>query len=178
MQENKIQVTIEGLAGLLMNSNQCVDPLHPLTIEKKKISGKRKKTEADYLELKRLEYLGALYHSEGKLIIPSRCLYATLEAGARKSKDGPKVREGVFIDQNGSLDVDKKYNLDKLFEDESTHFTTVVRINRASIMKTRPFIFWTTAPRKSTKRRRTSSLASTGSIFSGARKGTAPRPAS
>lgn len=135
----KAKVTIEGLSPLLMNSNAVVDPLHPISIEKKKISGKRKKTEADYEELKRLDFYGAIYQSKGRLVIPARCLMASLESGAKKSKDGAKVREGCFISEPGEFIIPTKYeSIDDLYKNEDHIFTTVVRVNRASVLKTRP----------------------------------------
>lgn len=133
-----MQVVIEGASPLLMNSNDVLDPAHPITKERKKISTKRQKTESDLEELSRLDFYGALYHNGKNLIIPSRCLEACLVSASKKMKLGPKFKAGVFVDKDAQLDIGKKPNLKTLFDKKEHVFKCAVRIQNSSVLKTRP----------------------------------------
>ena len=40
-----LRVTFKGISPLIMHSCKCVNPLHPISLEMKKYTSKRKKTE-------------------------------------------------------------------------------------------------------------------------------------
>lgn len=58
------KVTLISESPILLNNDQTADPLNYLTKAMKKISGKSKKTDADYLELSKLEWFGGLYFED------------------------------------------------------------------------------------------------------------------
>ena len=85
-----LEVHIQGVVPLILHNGQLVNPLNPISKEMKKISSKRAKTESDYEELARLEFMGSLYLNEKKEpVIPGECIEATLINAAKKSKKGP-----------------------------------------------------------------------------------------
>ena len=43
----KLNVTLIGNSPLIMHSPKCVNPLHPISIEMKKYTSKKKKTEEE-----------------------------------------------------------------------------------------------------------------------------------
>lgn len=61
MEMQMIKFRIRGAAPCMMQNERLANPLDPITKEIKKITSKRKKTDADYEEIFRLEYLGNIY---------------------------------------------------------------------------------------------------------------------
>jgi len=106
-QDNIVTLTLIGeQPGLLLHNGELANPLNPIVKEMKKISGKRSKTEADYEELARLEFQGGLYMGQDGPVIPATCIEAMLINGAKKSKEGPKAKVGIFVTKNARLEYD------------------------------------------------------------------------
>ena len=64
---------------MIMHNGQTCDPMNKFARAIKEISGKRKKTDEDYAEMGRLEWIAGLYvNEEGKLIIPADVLDSAL----------------------------------------------------------------------------------------------------
>lgn len=140
----QFEVTIAG-DSLLMHSGQLADPSNEHARAMKVVSARRRKTDADYAELARLEYLGGLYlNAEGQVIIPSRVIEAHLAEAARKTRDGKQALAGVFVDTDLPL-VYKGGPLtaDELADSPAHRLTVGVRIQRVRVMRTRPlFTDW------------------------------------
>lgn len=136
----EITVTIRGVAPLIMHNGQTCDPMNKFARAIKEISGKRKKTDEDYAEMGRLEWIAGLYVDEdGKLIIPADVLDSALVEGAKKSKLGKQFKSAVFIPHDAELVIDKKsYSVEKLWQDENYRDVRGVRVGQARIMRTRP----------------------------------------
>lgn len=97
----EIKLKLKGTVPLMMHNNQAVDPLNMYHKTMKPLSAKRNKTEADLMFLGRIEWEAGLYISpEGKICIPGRNIEKCFILGARKSKNGKKFEEGVYIDDN------------------------------------------------------------------------------
>lgn len=95
---NTLNLELRGVTPLLMKSNVGVNPLHPLTIAKKKISGKRKKTEEDNLEMMMLDWeLGLYWNDEIGAFIPAQNVEASLRDAAKSIKKGKDITKGVFV---------------------------------------------------------------------------------
>lgn len=94
----QVKVRIAGTSPLMMHNGRLVNPLDPIVQEMKKITSKAKKTEDDYMQLYRLEFIGGLYY-DSKLgpYIPANCLWATIRAGARFQKKGPAIERGMLV---------------------------------------------------------------------------------
>jgi len=110
----------------------------------KAISGKRKKTDADYEEMARLEWLAGLYRFRSDIVIPDYVLEAVFINGAKKSKRGPQAKCGMFFTEHAALEFPGKpveINDDSLSEmfvsGEFTH-TVGVKVGMAKVMRTRP----------------------------------------
>jgi hypothetical protein len=84
----KLKVTWKGISPLLMHSNQGVNPLHPITKEIKKYTGKRKKTDEDFEIIADLEWESGLYWKDavGGTFIPAENVEATIRNGAKSIK--------------------------------------------------------------------------------------------
>ena len=133
-----VQLKMSSLTPLIMHNGQMANPLHPISLEIKKISGKRGKTEADLQELARLEFLGGLYLSDGKPCIPGKMLVASLRNGARRLRSGKKVEAGVFCQRSFPLLYDGPAKPEQLWADESYRLVEIVRVTTSRIVRTRP----------------------------------------
>ena len=68
----KLNVTLIGNSPLIMHSPKCVNPLHPISIEMKKYTSKKKKTEEDLLKISDLEWESGVYWDDTALRLQSR----------------------------------------------------------------------------------------------------------
>lgn len=146
----EIKLNLKGLVPLMMHNNQAVDPLNKYYKCMKPLSAKRNKTEADLMELGRIEWEAGLYVSpQGKICIPGRNIEKSFILGARKSKNGKKFEEGVYLSDdycdlkfkdNGvvvkNLDIPSS-DLDKLYMAEHID-RRAVTVSRSTIIRTRP----------------------------------------
>ena len=107
----------------------------------KKISDKRKKTEADHLEMGRLEWHGSLYLHEGAPCIPLYAIKATLLRAATTLRKGPKVKAGVVCEAHAPLLYDGPTDPKELWEDERFRFRSTKALNGRRVVRTRPMFF-------------------------------------
>ena len=148
MQEIKLQ--LKGTVPLMPHNNQAVDPLNIYAKTMKPLSNKKQKTESDLALLGRIEWEAGLYISpEGKICIPGRNIEKSFILGARKSKNGKKFEEGVYVDNdychivfNGNnITVTSKdipcSDLDPLYIAEHID-RRAVKVQRNTIIRTRP----------------------------------------
>lgn len=138
----QITFRLTSAAPLLMHNAQLVDPLNTWTREIKRISGKRKKVEADHAELARVEYLGSLYMtkvgSKMRPCIPSTMVEACLINAARTQKRGRQVQAGVVVPDDAVLIYDGPTNADALAADPLFTLRAPAKVGTARIMRTRP----------------------------------------
>jgi hypothetical protein len=133
-----LSVRIVGIAPLLMHNGQTADPLNKYAKALKEVGGKRKKTEADYLEMARIEYVAGLYMDASGPVIPSRMIEANITDGARKSKLGKLAQAGVIADKHASLEYEGPRDPMALFENDDFRFSVPVRIGQQRVVRTRP----------------------------------------
>lgn len=96
------RITLKGLdPGLLVhNGYAVVDIDSPEKLEIEQITKKRgsDRTAADVVRLRELECLRGFYtDEEGFPTLPGEMLRAVIEEAARKTKQGPAVREGLIV---------------------------------------------------------------------------------
>jgi hypothetical protein len=136
-----VRLKLTGRRPLLMHNGRLADPTDPATRALKAYTGKGKtKTEADYLELKRLEWLGGLYTDEsGFVCITEDMILSTGTAGAQKAKLGKQFKAGVLgespyypLEYSGSRDVVK------LYESGTASDYRPAVVGRARVMRSRP----------------------------------------
>ena len=93
-----VDIEINGTTPLLMHSDALADPLSELTKQFKRVSGKRAKTDQDFEDMARMEFLAGLYlDGDGRVCIPYRNLMKNLIEGARVTKSGPKIERGLTM---------------------------------------------------------------------------------
>lgn len=146
--------TDSGGSPLIMHNERLADPLDTITRELAAVTGKRKKTEADHLELARIEYLGGLYTTPPiasskkangqKPILPGWNILSCLEEGAKRHKRGRDVVRGVFPKQEYALlTFDGPAGADELWKGKDHFLRKGVKISTSRTIRTRPlFTDW------------------------------------
>ena len=144
-----INVKIKGESPLLLHNGQVANPRNRYAKSMKQISGKRKKVDADYDALAKLEWLSSLYFANNDLIIPDYVLEAVFIGGAKKSRRSPEIKAGMFFTNHASLQFDGKPSeinleeLEKLFDQGNYLHEAIVRVGQAKVVRTRPiFRVW------------------------------------
>lgn len=138
-----VNLKFTGVSPLLMHSSVTVDPTNKFSRAMKEISGKRKKVDADYEEMARIEYMAGLYVQEGKVVLPSYVIEASLVSGAKKSKSGMQAKSGLFVDTSPELIYNGPTDPKELFADDRFKLSVPVKVGTARIIRTRPmFKHW------------------------------------
>ena len=139
-----LKILLQGVSPLLCHNGQTADPRNTYAKAMKAVSGKRKKTDADYDEMARLEWLAGLYRSGDELVIPDYVLESTMIGGAKKSKRGPQAKCGLFFTEHAVLNFTGKpdkindQTLAEMFESGDFLHTIGVRVGMSKVMRTRP----------------------------------------
>jgi hypothetical protein len=130
---------------LIMHNGQTADPLNGYAKLMKSITGNRKKTDADYERLARIEYEAGLYlNSNKQVILPSRVIEAALVEGAKTQKQGQQALAGLFVDADAVLEyAGGPLTVEKLINSEAHRLCVPVVVGQAKTMRTRPmFADW------------------------------------
>lgn len=141
----KLHVTLNGTHTLMMHSPKTVNPLHPLALELKKYTSKRKKTEDDLQKISELEWEAGLYYDEiNGLHVPCECLQKTLVNGAKLFKAGKDIeRYVIFPFVAAPLDIGVTFDIDKMRKDTMYYDVRAVAVQRSRVIRTRPrFNVW------------------------------------
>lgn len=110
----------------------------------KQITSKRVRTDADILEMARIEFLAGLYMSESGPVLPAQLIDAALINGAKKSKEGVSAKSGLFCPEHAPLEYDGPRTADELWEDDRFRHSALVKVGMARVVRTRPiFESWT-----------------------------------
>jgi hypothetical protein len=141
---NTIQIKISGESPLLCHNGQTADPRNTYSKAIKAVSSKRKKTDADFDEMARLEWLAGLYRFRDDLVIPDYVLESVFINGAKKSKRGPQAKCGLFFTDHAPLEFEGKPveitddSLAKLFDAGDHTHAIAVKVGMAKVIRTRP----------------------------------------
>ncbi len=93
-----VNLRITGDSPLLMHSPAGLDPFHPISREKKRLTDKKTgKTDEDKLELLRLDFIQSFYWDGEKVFFPAENIKACIaeSAGVFNKGKGAKVRRSV-----------------------------------------------------------------------------------
>jgi len=137
----KLSFKIRGMSPLIMHNGQLADPANEWTRAVKEISGKRKKTDADYEEMARLEWMGSLYLHNGEPCIPGYVLEGALigkGGAARKQRMGKQAAAGLYVTQNFLLDYEGPRGPKELWELPEFQLRVPVVIKTSRVIRTRP----------------------------------------
>lgn len=143
MKTMKIKLT--GIRPLILHNGLLADPTNPIVLQQKAITAKKaKKTDADNLELARLEWFGGLYLSEsGRICIPCDNIERCIQQGGQKQRIGKDVQAGVFV-QEPEIEIDHPdiagKKIEKLYGDPRFTIRKGVKIQTNRIIRIRPMI--------------------------------------
>lgn len=145
----KIKCEFHGVSPLIMHSCQCVNPLHPLSLEMKKINSKKKgKTEEDLAVLSDLEWEGGLYwNDEVGVYVPAENIEATIREGAKARRKGKDIVKGFMVeDMMVPLDIGENLTKEEMKADFRFRDVRAMRVKTSRVMRTRPrFNMWNLA---------------------------------
>jgi hypothetical protein len=83
---------------LMVSNPQMANPLNSLVREVKELTGKRKRSEADELEIQRLKWKGALYWGEDiGPYVPSVVLWRSIHEAAKVTREGRLIERGLMM---------------------------------------------------------------------------------
>lgn len=138
MAYNRLNFRITGVSPLVMHNGQLANPMNRFAKDIRSISGKRRKTEADYEELARLEWLGALYLSSGEPCLPGELVEGCIVRGAVSKKRGKQAKAGVLCLGAFPLQYEGPRKPLELWEREDFRLTAGVKVGASRVMRTRP----------------------------------------
>lgn len=132
---------ITGEAPLLMHNGQLSDPLNQWSKAIKKITDKRKKTEADHEEVSRLEWMGGLYLFNGAPCIPREAIKATLLRAGKTLRKGEKVKPGLVCETHALVQYDGPTDPKVLWEDGRFMLRVTKPQKGQRVVRTRPIFY-------------------------------------
>ncbi len=130
---------LTGVNGMVMHSGQMADPGNYYTKQLKLYTVKRKKVDSDFLAMSEIEFKGALYVSENRIVLPPDVIEASIINGAKKAKEGMIAKTAIFVSNHTPLLYDGPTDPEELWEDKRFVFIKAVRVGQAKIMRTRAF---------------------------------------
>lgn len=134
-----LRIKFTGATPLLLHNGRLADPTYEFTRALKKVSGKRKKTDADYEEMARLEWYGSLYlNDQGQIIVPSEMVEAAMKEAAKREKKGKAVDRALVCTVTSPLETGTTKTIDEMWEDPKFRLTIGVKIKQNRVMRTRP----------------------------------------
>jgi hypothetical protein len=131
---------IKGITPMMMHSERLANPFDSLTREIKAVTGKRKKTEDDLLEIARLEWLGGLYHDdEAGIHVPGYNILACVINGGKLHKLGTAVKRAAIVtDDKVGIQYDGPKDPAKLFADKRFVDIRSVKVGTSKVARCRP----------------------------------------
>jgi len=154
----RVRVTFDGShiqlgAGLLMHNERLQDALDPYAKWVSELSKKTRKTDLDYEEVSRREWLAGGYwkNDDGPgsdpsvPIIPTANIRRCLIEAARKYKLGKTLEQEVYpLSSYSEVKYDGPTKCSELWETRAFHLRKGVAVGGRRVMRTRPlFTDWT-----------------------------------
>lgn len=144
----RIDVTIVGVAALLMHSGTLADPLNPIARQLARLASRKKKTEADLERIADLEWTGGLWLEDGRPCIRGDAIEAALCQSAARRRAKAIYRGAVVVRGNPLLEYDGPKTVAELRDDERFRFRAPVALNGRRLIRTRPsFSCWSAEAR-------------------------------
>ena len=136
-----LPVKFTGVAPLICHNGQTADPLNTYSKSIAKITSKRKKTEADFEEIARLEFLAGLYLHDGQPCLPDRVLKAVIASkggAAGKERRRKDATAGMWVESPSPIHYEGPKDPDEMWKDEGFRFTVPAVIGQSKVIRTRP----------------------------------------
>lgn len=106
----------------------------------KAVTGKRGKTDDDHERIAELEFAGSLYFDpDAGPYLPADNIWRSLYDAAKKTKRGPKVKEGLFISTDvNPLGYQGPRTVEALWQDENFRHLASAKVTTQRVMRCRP----------------------------------------
>ena len=134
-------VRLNGETAIIHHSGTGIDPETPVNKELARLATKKasQRTETEHRRIRELEVIKSLWLDDGQPCIPVGALRSCIETAARKSKEGPLVREGLLVTSTAFAWDAERYGDGSDLDDlaKKCEFTTPVVIQRSRILRTR-----------------------------------------
>lgn len=136
----QVQITIKGITPLLTHNERLANPFDDLTKNIKAITGKRKKTGDDLLEMARLEWMGGLYFDNAVgPYMPGYNLLAALVQGGKVHKLGTAIkRAALVVEDKLPITYDGPRDMQSLFADKRFVDIRSVKVGTSKVLRARP----------------------------------------
>ena len=139
----RAMVRVEGTSPLLMHNGMMASPMNEWTKKIKEITSKHhtKKTEADEIEIMRLEWNGGLYYDENVgPYIPDSVIEGNIRDAAKSNRKGQAVVAGMQVnDFINKLIYKGPRDRENLYKDKRFVDIRPIKLQKSStIMRTRP----------------------------------------
>lgn len=133
-----------GGSPLVMHNERLADPLDDHTRAIAAVAKKRNKTEADHVEIGRLEFMGGLYTNGNGPCLPAWNILRCLQDGAKRHKRGADVLRGVYpLNDHADVIYDGPRDPEKLWKAGGFGLRKTVGVQRSRTVRTRPiFTEW------------------------------------
>lgn len=141
---NDLKFKIVGVAPLLMHNSRLSDPLDPFSEKISKLCSTRtkKRTVAQWEELRRLEFMGGFWgNAQGEPVIPAMAIDAMMKEGARKLQKGVAFEAGVFSPEDALIKHPGPKTAEKMYEGGRNTHRASVAVGTSRVMRTRPIIY-------------------------------------
>lgn len=134
----KLVCRVSGLLPVIFHNGDLADPLNEFAKAMRQVSSKKKKTEADFAQLAKLEFMGGLYFdAKGRVIIPDFAIEACLVNAAKKDRKGKHAQAAIFA-SHAVLEYDGPRTREELWEDGRFRYSVGVRVGQSRVIRTRP----------------------------------------
>ncbi len=138
MNWQELSYRLTSVAPMIMHNGQTADPLNKYAKMLKQVSSKRSKTESDYEEMARIEFVAGLYMNGNGPMIPQSNVEAMLINAAKKSKEGVLAKSAVFCTESSDLEYNGPRSEVELWQTEGHRFSALVRVGTARVARMRP----------------------------------------
>ena len=140
-----MNVRITGTSPLLMQAETLANPLHELTKAHKAVSGKRKKSEDDYLWLMESEWSASMYYDDAVgPYIPALNMEGCIAEAGKIHRLGKTVKQAVQVmNDTAKLEYDGPRKKEALWKSNKFADVRGVNVSGKKIMRCRPiFLKW------------------------------------
>lgn len=136
----RVALQIEGMTGLVFHNVRLADKNDEYARAIAEISGKGKKTDADYAEIERLEWYGGLYHDpEIGVYLPTWNVIRCLERGGTVIKKGTAIIQALAVTSDKvPVRYDGPRDLAQLWGRPEYRWRTTVGVQRNKVTRMRP----------------------------------------
>jgi len=136
----KISTALTGVTPLLMHNVRLARPDDDYTMAIAAITSKKSgMTIDDRREVARLEFVGGLYIDDDGPFLPAANIRRCFVQAAKVRRMGTKVERAlVVLDRQATLEYPGPTKADDLWKDPQFNYTTMVGIQQAKTVRTRP----------------------------------------